>query len=128
MGGDMRRIRNNLMKYLVATLVLLGGMVPAAAEAWVCTFPGLISKTNVRERIEVRANEVIRDGERAYRIVENSARGLVATYARTQPVETPMSIGTLGINKPTGDFVISIMVPGEPLANKVVAGKCQREK
>lgn len=116
------------MKYLMATLALLAGIVPAAAEVWNCTFPGLISKSNVRERMEVRGNEVIRDGQRAYRIVENSARGLVATYARTQPVETPMNIGTLGINKPTGDFVISVMVPGEPLANKVVAGKCEREK
>jgi hypothetical protein len=116
------------MNYLVAMFLLLAGIVPAAAEAWNCTFPGLISKVNVRERIEVRANEVIRDGQRAYRIVENSARGLIATYARTQPVETPISIGTLGINKPTGDFVISIMVPGEPLANKVVSGKCEREK
>ena len=124
----MRQLRIELMKYLVATLVSLAGIVPAAAEVWNCTFPGLISQTNVRERMEVRGNEVIRDGERAYRIIENSARGLVATYARTQPLESPMSVGTLGINKPTGDFVISIMVPGQPLANKVVAGKCVREK
>jgi hypothetical protein len=115
------------MKSIVASLALLAGMVPAAAEVWVCTFPGLISRMNVRERMEVRANEVIRDGERAYRIIENNARGLVATYARTQPAEVPISMGTLGLNKPTGDFVISVMVPGEPLANKVVAGKCQKE-
>ena len=115
------------MKYIVASLALLAGLVPAAAEVWVCTFPGLISRMNVRERMEVRANEVIRDGERSYRIVENNARGLIATYARTQPAEIPISMGTLGIHKPTGDFVISVMVPGEPMANKVVAGKCQRE-
>jgi hypothetical protein len=115
------------MKHLVAVVALLAGTVPAAAEVWICTFPGLISRMNVRERMEVRGNEVIRDGERSYRIIENNPRGVIATYARTQPAEIPMSIGTLGINKPTGDFVISVMVPGEPLANKVVSGKCQRE-
>jgi hypothetical protein len=124
----MRQLRIKLIKCLVVAFASLLGIVPAAGEVWNCTFPGLISQANVRERMEVRGNEVIRDGERAYRIIENSARGLVATYARTQPVETPMSIGTLGIDKPTGDFVISIMVAGQPLANKIVAGKCVREK
>ena len=44
------------MKALLACTVLVAGIAPAlAAETWVCTFPGIISPVNVRERFEVRA-------------------------------------------------------------------------
>jgi hypothetical protein len=115
------------MKYLVQVLILLIGTTPAAAvEAWVCTFPGLISPMSVRERMEVRTKEVIRDGETAYRIIENNERAVVAVFARTQSPESPVTIGTLGIDKPTGDFMISVMVSRSPLASKVVTGKCEK--
>jgi hypothetical protein len=111
-------------------LFVFAGILPAAAanETWVCTFPGLISKMTVRERLEVTANEVIRDGLTSYHVVENSERGLVATHARSEPAQAAMIIGTLAIDKPTGNFVISVMVPGDLLANKIVTGKCQKEK
>jgi hypothetical protein len=98
----------------------------AAAEIWTCTFPGLISKMTVREQMDINANQVIRDGEMAYHIVENNARGVVATYVRSQPPQAAMTIGTLAIDKTSGHFVISVMVPGDPLANKVVSGRCEK--
>lgn len=97
-----------------------------AAEAWTCTFPGLISPVAVRERFEVRSNEVIRDGQMAYRIVENNSRALTATYSRTQPADFPVTAGTLALEKLTGKFAISVMVPGAPLASKVVNGTCDK--
>jgi hypothetical protein len=113
---------------VIVVILLLCGMLPTyAAEAWICTFPGLISKMTVRERMEIGTNDVIRDGELAYRIVENDNRGIIATHARTQPAQNPMIAGTLAIDKSNGEFVISVMVPGQPLANKVVTGKCKKE-
>jgi hypothetical protein len=103
------------------------GMVSATAnEAWVCTFPGLISPMTVKERFEIRTVDVLRDGTTAYRIVENSNRGVIATYTRANAPDQAITVGTLAIDKLTGDFVLSVMVPGAPLMNKVVAGKCQK--
>jgi hypothetical protein len=81
----------------------------------------------VRESMDVRESDVIRDGETKYRIVENNARAVAATYVRTDPPDAPMAVGTLVIEKGTGDFAISIMVPGSPISTKVVTGKCQKE-
>jgi len=80
----------------------------------------------VKERFEVRTADVLRDGTTAYRIVENSNRGVIATYARSDTSDRAITVGTLAIDKPTGDFVLGVMVPGAPLMNKVVAGKCQK--
>lgn len=120
------------MKFLgaregLALVIIFAGIVSArSAEVWMCTFPGLISTMTVKERFEVRTVDVLRDGTTTYRIVENSNRGLIATYARTDAPDRAITIGTLAIDKPTGDFVLSVMVPGAPLMNKVVAGKCQK--
>jgi len=118
------------MKWLVGVLGLVmtfDGIAAAATnEVWVCTFPGLISTMTVKERFEVRATDVLRDGMTAYRIVENSNRGVIATYARADAPDRSVTVGTLAIDKPTGDFVLGVMVPGAPLMNKVVAGKCQK--
>jgi hypothetical protein len=112
------------MKLLLAHVAVLAGIVPAAAaENWVCTFPGLISTMTVIERFEVRANDVLRDGHTAYRIIENNDRGVTATFARA---DAAITVGTLAIDKSTGDFVLGVMVPGSPLMNKVVPGKCKR--
>lgn len=114
------------MKLLLAHVVLVAGMLPAAAaESWVCTFPGLISTMTVMERFEVRATDVLRDGQTAYRIIENNGRGLAATFARAQTADAAVTVGTLAIDKSTGDLALSVMVPGAPLMNKVVAGKCK---
>lgn len=111
----------------LALVITFAGIVSArSAEVWMCTFPGLISTMTVKERFEVRTVDVLRDGTTTYRIVENSNRGLIATYARTDAPDRAITIGTLAIDKPTGDFVLSVMVPGAPLMNKVVAGKCQK--
>jgi hypothetical protein len=111
----------------LALVITFAGIVSArSAEVWMCTFPGLISTMTVKERFEVRTVDVLRDGTTIYRIVENSNRGLIATYARTDAPDRAITIGTLAIDKPTGDFVLSVMVPGAPLMNKVVAGKCQK--
>lgn len=111
----------------LALVITFAGIVSArSAEVWMCTFPGLISTMTVKERFEVRTVDVLRDGTTVYRIVENSNRGLIATYARTDAPDRAITIGTLAIDKPTGDFVLSVMVPGAPLMNKVVAGKCQK--
>ena len=111
----------------LALVITFAGIVSArSAEVWMCTFPGLISTVTVKERFEVRTVDVLRDGTTTYRIVENSNRGLIATYARTDAPDRAITIGTLAIDKPTGDFVLSVMVPGAPLMNKVVAGKCQK--
>jgi hypothetical protein len=116
-------------KILIAQAALFISSIPAtAAETWLCTFPGLISSMAVKERLEVRATEVIRDGQTAYRIVQNNDRSVIATYARTQPADAAITVGTLAIDKPTGDFVISVMVPGAPLMSKVVTGKCQLDR
>ena len=120
------------MKFLgaregLALVITFAGIVSArSAEVWMCTFPGLISTMTVKERFEVRTVDVLRDGTTTYRIVENSNRGLIATYARTDAPDRAITIGTLAIDKPTGDFVLSVMVPGAPLMNKVIAGKCQK--
>ena len=120
------------MKFLgaregLALVIIFAGIVSArSAEVWMCTFPGLISTMTVKERFEVRTVDVLRDGTTTYRIVENSNRGLIATYARTDAPDRAITIGTLAIDKPTGDFVLSVMVPGAPVMNKVVAGKCQK--
>jgi hypothetical protein len=110
---------------LIVVLVAPAGS--ASAEAWNCIFPGLISKMNVRERMEIKDKEVVRDGEMIYRIVENNQRAVVATHSRTMPLDSSMIVGTLAIEKTTGDFVIGVMVPGQPVANKTVTGKCQKE-
>jgi len=111
----------------LALVIVFAGIVSAAAnEVWVCTFPGLISTMTVKERFEVRTADVLRDGTTAYRIVENSNRGVIATYARADAPDRAITVGTLAIDKPTGDFVLGVMVPGAPLMNKVVAGKCQK--
>src|SRR3954471_13860663 len=82
--GNHSISRTSPMKLLLAHGMLLAGIVPAAAaETWICTFPGLISPMTVIERFEVRAAEVVREGQTTYRIVENNARGLTATYAHT---------------------------------------------
>ena len=108
----------------LALVITFAGIVSArSAEVWMCTFPGLISTMTVKERFEVRTVDVLRDGTTIYRIVENSNRGLIATYARTDAPDRAITIGTLAIDKPTGDFVLSVMVPGAPMMNKVVAGK-----
>jgi hypothetical protein len=115
------------MKFLAAHLVLFAGVVPAgAAETWNCTFPGLISTMTVKERFEIRAADVLREGQVAYRIVENNDRSVTATYSRAPSADTAITVGTLAIDKPTGDFVLSVMVPGAPLMNKIVSGKCQK--
>lgn len=115
------------MKAFLACIVLVAGIAPAVAgEAWICTFPGIISPVTVRERFEVRATDVLRDGAVAYRIIENSTRGVVAAYVHTPAPDTAITIGTLAIDKPTGNFVLGVMVPGEPLRNKVVPGKCEQ--
>ena len=111
----------------LALVIAFAGTAPATAdEVWVCTFPGLISKVTVRERFEVRTVDVLRDGTTTYRIIENSNRGVIATYARADAPDRAITVGTLAIDKPTGDFVLGVMVPGAPLMNKVVAGKCQK--
>jgi len=111
----------------LAVVMTLAGIVSATSgEVWVCTFPGLISTMTVKERFEVRATDVLRDGTTAYRIVENSNRAVIATYARADAPDRAITVGTLGIDKPTGDLVLGVMVPGAPLMNKVVAGKCQK--
>src|SRR5256885_8085963 len=120
------------MKLLVARgglalVVTLAGIVSATAdEVWVCTFPGLISTMTVKERFEVRTVDVLRDGTVTYRIIENSNRGVISTYARADAPDRAITVGTLAIDKPTGDFVLAVMVPGAPLMNKVVTGKCQK--
>ena len=118
------------MKFLVGLLALIMtfvGIVPATAnEVWICTFPGLISTMTVKERFEVRTVDVLRDGTTTYRIVENSNRAVIATYARADAPDRAVTVGTLAIDKPTGDLVLGVMVPGAPLMNKVVAGKCQK--
>jgi hypothetical protein len=118
------------MKFLVGLLALIMtfvGIVSATAnEVWICTFPGLISTMTVKERFEVRTLDVLRDGTTPYRIIENSTRGIIATYARADVPDRAITVGTLAIEKPTGDLVLGVMVPGAPLMNKVVAGKCQK--
>ena len=120
------------MKFLgaregLALVIIFAGIVSArSAEVWMCTFPGLISTMTVKERFEVRTVDVLRDGTTTYRIVENSNRAVIATYARADAPDRAVTVGTLAIDKPTGDFVLSVMVPGAPLMNKVVAGKCQK--
>ena len=111
---------------LAAVMTLAGIVSATSAEVWVCTFPGLISTMTVKERFEVRTVDVLRDGTTAYRIVENSNRAVIATYARADAPDRAVTVGTLAIDKPTGDFVLGVMVPGAPLMNKVVAGKCQK--
>ena len=69
---------------------------------------------------------MLRDGTTTYRIVENSNRGVIATYARADAPDRAITVGTLAIDKPTGDFVLGVMVPGAPLMNKVVAGNAKR--
>jgi hypothetical protein len=111
----------------LAVIMTFAGIVSATSgEVWVCTFPGLISTMTVKERFEVRTTDVLRDGTTPYRIVENSNRGVIATYARADAPDRAITIGTLAIDKPTGDFVLGVMVPGAPLMNKIVAGKCQK--
>jgi hypothetical protein len=115
------------MKLLAAHLALFAAIVPAnAAETWICTFPGLISTMTVKERFEVRAADVLREGQVVYRIVENNERSVTATYSRAQAADAAITVGTLAIDKPTGNFVLGVMVPGAPLMNKIVAGKCQK--
>ncbi len=72
----------------------------------------------VKERFEVRTVDVLRDGTTTYRIIENSNRGIIATYARADTPDRAITVGTLAIDKPTGDFVLGVMVPGAPLMNK----------
>ena len=116
-----------LLAGVLALIITFARTAPATAdEVWVCTFPGLISKVTVRERFEVRTVDVLRDGTTTYRIIENSNRGVIATYARADAPDRAITVGTLAIDKPTGDFVLGVMVPGAPLMNKVVAGKCQK--
>ena len=111
----------------LALVVTFAAVVSATAnEIWVCTFPGLISTMTVKERFEVRTVDVLRDGTTTYRIVENSNRAVIATYARADAPDRAVTVGTLAIDKPTGDFVLGVMVPGAPLMNKVVAGRCQK--
>jgi len=111
----------------LALVIGFAGIVSATAdEVWVCTFPGLISTMTVKERFEVRTVDVLRDGTTTYRIVENSKRAVIATYARADAPDRAVTVGTLAIDKPTGDLVLGVMVPGAPLMNKVVAGKCQK--
>jgi hypothetical protein len=111
----------------LALVMTFAGIASATAnEVWVCTFPGLISTMTVKERFEVRTVDVLRDGTTTYRIVENSNRAVIATYARSDTSDRAITVGTLAIDKPTGDFVLSVMVPGAPLMNKVVTGKCQK--
>ena len=111
----------------LALVVTFAAVVSATAnEIWVCTFPGLISTMTVKERFEVRTVDVLRDGTTTYRIVENSNRAVIATYARADAPDRAVTVGTLAIDKPTGDLVLGVMVPGAPLMNKVVAGKCQK--
>lgn len=111
----------------LALVITFAGIASATAnEVWMCTFPGLISTMTVRERFKVRAVDVLRDERMTYRIIENSNRGVIATYSRTDAPDRAITIGTLAIDKPTGDFVLSVMVPGAPLMNKVVTGKCQK--
>ena len=120
------------MKFLgaregLALVIIFAGIVSArSAEVWMCTFPGLISTMTVKERFEVRTVDVLRDGTTTYRIVENSNRAVIATYARADAPDRAVTVGTLAIDKPTGDFVLGVMVPGAPLMNKVVAGRCQK--
>jgi hypothetical protein len=118
------------MKFLVGLLALamtfVGIVSVTANEIWTCTFPGLISTMTVKERFEVRTADVLRDGTTPYRIVENSTRSIIATYARADVPDRAITVGTLAIERPTGDLVLGVMVPGAPLMNKVVAGKCQR--
>src|SRR5204863_5422651 len=111
----------------LAFVIAFAGSVSAASdEVWMCTFPGLISTVTVKERFEVRTVDVLRDGTMTYRIIENSNRGVIATYARANAPDRAITVGTLAIDKATGDFVLGVMVPGAPLMNKVVAGKCQK--
>ena len=111
----------------LALVMTFAGIASATAnEVWVCTFPGLISTMTVKERFEIRTVDVLRDGTTAYRIVENSTRAVIASYARANAPDQAVTVGTLVIDKPTGDFVLGVMVPGAPLMNKVVAGKCQK--
>jgi hypothetical protein len=111
----------------LALVITFAGIVSArSAEVWMCTFPGLISTMTVKERFEVRTVDVLRDGTTTYRIVENSNRAVIATYARADAPDRAVTVGTLAIDKPTGDLVLGVMVPGAPLMNKVVAGKCQK--
>ena len=111
----------------LALVMTFAGVVSASSgEVWLCTFPGLISAMTVKERFEVRTVDVLRDGTMTYRIVENSDRGVIATYARADAPDRAITVGTLAIDKPTGDLVLGVMVPGAPLMNKVVAAKCQK--
>ena len=111
----------------LAVVMTLAGIAPATSgEVWVCTFPGLISTMTVKERFEVPTTDVLRDGTTTYRIVENSTRAVIATHARANAQDQAVTVGTLAIDKPTGDLVLGVMVPGAPLMNKVVAGKCQK--
>ena len=111
----------------LALVITFADIVSATSgEVWVCTFPGLISTMTVKERFEVRTVDVLRDGTTTYRIIENSNRGIIATYARADAPDRAITVGTLAIDKPTGDFALGVMVPGAPLMNKVVAGRCQK--
>jgi hypothetical protein len=103
---------------------------------WICTFPAmtgpaLTGDVTVIERFEVRPNDVMRGNEVPYRIVENTSRGIVATFAFTEE-GSPVIAGTLVFDKRTGDFVISQLhperlVPGDvDWSNKVVRGRCLR--
>src|SRR5260370_27358847 len=99
------------MKALLACTLLVAAIAPAVAgETWICTFPGIINPVNVRERFEVRAADVLRDGTVAYRIIENSTRGIVAAYVHAPAPDAAITIGTLAIDKPTGNFVLGVMV------------------
>ena len=111
----------------LAFVITFAGIVSATSgEVWVCTFPGLISTMTVKERFEIRTVDVLRDGTTTYRIIENSNRGVIATYARADAPDRAITVGSLAIDKPTGDFVLGVMVPGAPLMNKIVAGRCQK--
>jgi len=111
----------------LALIITFAGIVSATSgEVWMCTFPGLISTMTVKERFEIRTVDVLRDGTTTYRIIENSNRGVIATYARADAPDRAITVGTLAIDKATGDFVLGVMVPGAPLMSKIVAGRCQK--
>jgi hypothetical protein len=115
------------MKWICALLTCLVFIAPARAdETWLCVFPGLISPSMVRERMEVRGDKLIRDGQMTYQVVQSGSRALVAAYTRAEPPESPMTVGVIALDKRTGDFTISVMVPGSPIASKVVSGKCDK--
>jgi len=52
--------------------------------------------------------------------------GIGVLVRGSQAADAAITVGTLAIDKPTGNFVLGVMVPGAPLMNKIVAGKCQK--